>query len=51
MIDRTLPFPLALRRHDRARNLAPEFRVTCMDWAVRAALVVGVALLLLMSTW
>ena len=51
MIDRTLPFPLALRQRDRARNPAPEFRVTRMDWAARAALVVGVVLLLLMSTW
>ena len=51
MIDRTLPLPLALRRHDRARNLAPEFRVTCMDRAARVGIVVAVTLLLLMSAW
>ena len=49
MIDRTLPFPLALRRHDRARHLAPEFRVTYMEWAARVGIVVAVTLLLLMS--
>ena len=51
MIDRTLPLPLALRRHDRARNLAPEFRVTYMEWASIAGIVVAVVLLLLMSAW
>ena len=53
MIDRTLPLPLALRRRYRARHLdlAPEFRVTRMDWAAGVAIAVGVALLLLMSTW
>ena len=51
MIDRTLPFPLALRRHDRARHLAPEFRVTYMEWAARVGIVVAVALLLLMGAW
>ena len=49
MIDRTLPFPLALRRRYRARNLAPEFRVTYMEWAARVGIVVAVTLLLLMS--
>ena len=51
MIDRTLPLPLALRRHDRARNLAPEFRVDPLEWASIAATVVAVTLLLLMSAW
>ena len=51
MIDRTLPFPLALRQRDRARNLAPEFRVGLIEWAAGALITVGVALLLLTSTW
>ena len=52
MIDRTLPFPLALRQRDRARHLAPEFRVTYMERAARVGVIVGVTLLLLlMSTW
>ena len=51
MIDRTLPFPLAIRQRDRARNLAPEFRVDPLEWASIAATAVGVVLLLLMSTW
>ena len=51
MINRTLPFPLAIRRRDRARNLAPEFRVDLIEWAAGALITVGVVLLLLMSTW
>jgi len=51
MIDRTLPFPLALRQRDRARNLAPEFRVGLIEWAAGALITVGVVLLLFMSTW
>jgi len=51
MIDRTLPLPLALRQRDRARNLAPEFRVDPLEWASIAATAVGVVLLLFMSTW